>query len=146
MTQDKPIKDRLNEFYRVAWALVDDLTLIDISTDDPVRSNIDGFVKAIIRSHEKVSTEGYAEAYEALEEASVGMIRLCKYKDQNLPNLDTGLSRECAKAYRALPDPTVIQNLDVKVNSSFVEKMKSSYQGKSEILGPSKPMGNLDSL
>ena len=98
MTEDNTPEGRLNEFYRVSWALVDDLTLIDIPDNDPVRAKVSDFVGAVQRSHTLASTKGYAAAYADLEKASVGMIGLCRYKDTNLPGVDIDLSRECAQA------------------------------------------------
>ena len=142
MAEDKPVEEKINEFYRVAWAIVEDLTLTDIPDNDPIRAKTDTFVSAIKRSIDKLTTEGYDAAREALDEASATIIGLCRYKDQHLPNVDSGLSRECAQAYRALPEPTAVASLDASlINGTFVQRMEKSYQGQSDLLGPSKPVG-----
>lgn len=153
MEEDKPIERKINEFYRVAWAIVEDLTQIDIPDNDPIRTQTDTFVSAIKRSLDKLTTEGYETAREAIDEASASIIGLCRYKDQHLPNVDSGLSRECAQAYRALFEPGDVSKLDVSLlNRSFVDRMEEAYAGQSRYLTPKtvfssiKPVGNLDTL
>jgi len=147
MAEDKPVEEKVNEFYRVAWAIVEDLTLIDIPPNDTIRSQTDTFVSAVKRSLDKLTTDGYDAAREALDEASASIIGLCKYKDQHLPNVDSGLSRECAQAYRALFNPGDVSKLDASLlNRSFVDRMEQAYAGQSRYLGPSKPVGSLDTL
>lgn len=121
MTQDEPIEKRINEFYRVAWALVEDLTLIKIPDNDPIRTQTATFVSAVRRSLDILTTEGYDAARGALDEASASMIGLCRYKDRHLRNVDSDLSRECAQAYRALFEPGDVANLNASLlNRSFV--------------------------
>ena len=147
MAEDKSVEEKINEFYRVAWAIVEDLTFIDIPDDDPIRTQTDTFVSAIKRSLDKLTTEGYDAAREALDEASASIIGLCRYKDQHLPNVDSGLSRECAQAYRALFNPGDVTKLDASLlNRSFVDRMEQAYAGQSRYSGPSKPVGTLDTL
>ena len=147
MAEDKPVEEKVNEFYRVAWAIVEDLTLIDIPDNDPIRTQTDTFVSAVKRSLDKLATEGYDVARESLDKASASIIGLCRYKDQHLPNVDSGLSRECAQAYRALFNPGDVSKLDASLlNRSFVERMEQAYAGQSRYLGPIKPVGNLETL
>ena len=147
MAENKTVEGKINEFYRVAWAVVEDLTLIGIPDNDPIRNQTGTFVSAVQRSLDKLTTEGYDAAREALDEASASIIGLCRYKDQHLPNVDPDLSRECAQAYRALFNPGDVNKLDASLlNRSFVERMKQAYAGQSRYLGPSKPLGNLDTL
>jgi hypothetical protein len=147
MAEDKPVEEKINEFYRVAWAIVEDLILIDTPDNDPIRTQTDTFVSAIKRSLDKLTTEGYDAAREAIDEASASIIRLCRYKDLHLPNVDSGLSRECKQAYRALFKPGDVTKLDTSLlNRSFVDRMEQAYAGQSHYLGPSKPLGNLDTL
>jgi len=78
---EKTIEDRLNNFYVKAWAIIEDLTQIDIPQDDPIRKSVDTFVSAIQDSFETILREGYVSAWADLEKASAGFIGLCRYKD-----------------------------------------------------------------
>jgi len=126
------IEDKINEFYRVSWAVVEDLNFIDIKDDDPIKAKKDAFVAAIRRSFDALTTEGYEAAQEAIKEASIGIIGLCKYKNEHLPHVDPGISRECALAYRALFDTSDVTDLDAtQLNTSYVERMEQAHAAQS---------------
>lgn len=133
-----PIEEVLNNLYVKAWAIVEDLSMIEIDEDDPIRENIDAFVRAARRSFDTIKSRGYAEAWEDLSEMSAGFMPLCMYKDQHLPNVDADLPRECREAYLALPDPAGEPvNVDASlVHEINVKRMEEAYGGQSRYVEP----------
>ncbi len=117
MPATKTIEEILNVFYRQADEVVGVLGLIVPEEDTYIRSRISDFVGAVRRSFDALRTQGYSKAWKDLEEASAGFIDLCRYKDKNFPNVNEDLSRKCAEAYRALPEPT---DTPILLNTSLI--------------------------
>lgn len=138
MAKQKIVEEILNNFYVKAWAIVEDLSLVDIAHDDPIRKSIDDFVSAVRGSFATIKQGNYANAWKDLQRASAGFIGLCRYKDQHLPNVDQDLPIECAEAYRALPDPeqAPITFNPSKIHEINVKRMVEAYQGNSRHIKP----------
>jgi len=140
MPATKPIEEILNIFYRQADEVVGVLSVIGVPEEDTyTRSRISDFVGAVRRSFDALRTQGYSAAWKDLEEASAGFIGLCRYKDQKFPNVNEDLSRKCAEAYRALPEPedapAILEASLLDENN--VKRVERSYRG---ITGESKPL------
>lgn len=131
MPTTKPIEEILNTFYRQADEVVGVLSVIGVPEEDTyTRNGISDFVVAVRRSFDALRTQGYSAAWNDLEEASTGFIGLCRYKDQKFPNVNEDLSRKCAEAYRALPEPTDAPvSLDTSlIDENNVKRMERAYR------------------